>query len=632
MVRTLLTPLFVLLLCTCGRAQEAMADSLRRMSREATSPAERYRHYDRLIRLHGLSDSLVSRRRFDTLRAMIPADDNGTFAGRHALGLSDLFRYQGDIDSAKVLSTQAERFLLAAGDSALLATALYNRARLYLPARQYDTTLLLTQRAYELHRATNNQRGQVNTLNAMGMVQNRMNNPRQAIAYFEQALPLSQKYSPRSSTISVLTNLALAHQGLEDYDQAEVYFAEGIGLAQQEPAIARQMAYLRANLSKVYAETDRIDASLQTLELAIPWFEQFGSQREKVSVLLGLTDSYQKLGQAEKALATGQRVLDLVGPEQQVRQNVHDILAKAYRDLNVADSAYAHMERANHLREETATKEKEARAAELEARFQNREKQLEIDRLEAEEVANTRRIRTRSIIIGATLLGLILLGWLLLRNQRQRRRIEAQNKTISKALGEKELLLKEIHHRVKNNLQMVSSLLNMQTHYIEDEAAADALQLGRSRVRSMALIHQKLYIGDEVSTLVDAKDYLERLVQEIVDTHAPPATRVKVQLDVEPLELDIDTVVPLGLLTNEAVTNAVKYAFVGRETGTLQVRLWQRDGRHTLTVTDDGPGMRSTTSREDSFGQLLMTTLAEQLEGELETRSAEKGVEVLVRF
>ncbi|MEM6264112.1 MAG: sensor histidine kinase, partial [Bacteroidota bacterium] len=186
-----------------------------------------------------------------------------------------------------------------------------------------------------------------------------------------------------------------------------------------------------------------------------------------------------------------------------------------------------------------------------------------------------------------------------------------------------ELLLKEIHHRVKNNLQTISSLLFLQSAHIQDEDVKQAVAAGQHRVESMALIHQKLYQKENLAA-VEMKDYLHNLTNSLVDTFGYQPERIQVHIDMEELELDVDTAVPLGLIVNELITNSLKYAFPDGRKGKITVNLAQQaDGKLELQVADDGIGAANT-ERGTSFGSQLIQLLTQQLGGTIE-QSAEDG-------
>ena len=217
----------------------------------------------------------------------------------------------------------------------------------------------------------------------------------------------------------------------------------------------------------------------------------------------------------------------------------------------------------------------------------------------------------------AGLLGFIILAvvcialWQL---RKRNKRIAAQNSVINKALTEKDILLREIHHRVKNNLQLVSSMLTLQGRSIDDESALQAINEGNSRVRSMALIHQDLYQKESI-TGIGVTDYLTRLTNELFSTYNIDPERIKLKTDIQEIDLDIDTLVPLGLIINELFSNCLKYAFPLDREGTLSISLKEYENKLHLHIKDDGIGFDPSTVRDNSFGTTLITALTEQLEG-----------------
>ncbi len=210
-----------------------------------------------------------------------------------------------------------------------------------------------------------------------------------------------------------------------------------------------------------------------------------------------------------------------------------------------------------------------------------------------------------------------------------RQRAESE---LRKSLAEKEALLKEVHHRVKNNLQIISSLLNLQE---DDGAGAEQtrrlLRESRNRIRSMALIHELLYRSEDLAK-IDFAEYLDRLVHHVVRSYGPAGQAVRPELEIEPAPLSLDCAIPCGLIVTELVANAVEHAFPeGR--GTVAVRFRTENGRHRLSVADDGRGLPAglEPAAAGSLGLKLVAALARQLGGELEWTVA-GGTEFTVSY
>jgi PAS domain S-box-containing protein len=206
---------------------------------------------------------------------------------------------------------------------------------------------------------------------------------------------------------------------------------------------------------------------------------------------------------------------------------------------------------------------------------------------------------------------------------------------IRAALEEKGLLLREIHHRVKNNLQIIISLFNLQTSYVQDENAYKALKEGQDRIKSMALIHERFYQTDGL-TKIDFDDYIKRLAENLMRSFKIKPDQVALKIHAERISLDIDTAVPCGLIINEVVSNSFKHAFKDGRKGEVAVTLEQvADDRFCLTMADNGVGFPEGYSAEnsESLGIQLIQALTDQLEGTMKMENIPgAGVKFIIDF
>lgn len=201
------------------------------------------------------------------------------------------------------------------------------------------------------------------------------------------------------------------------------------------------------------------------------------------------------------------------------------------------------------------------------------------------------------------------------------------------SLAEKEVLLSEIHHRVKNNMQVISSLVSLQAEELQDASMGEILNEVSHRVRSMALVHEKLYQSADLAR-IDFTEYVESLLNYLWRAHGPVASGVRLSLDLEPLSLSVDVAVPCGLILNELVINALKHAFCGRAGGEVTVSLrGGADGRVRLCVRDNGTGLPEgfDWKQARSLGLRLVQMLAGQLRAVVEVSSGE-GTEFAIAF
>ncbi|MRG45453.1 hypothetical protein GFS24_10025 [Chitinophaga sp. SYP-B3965] len=253
------------------------------------------------------------------------------------------------------------------------------------------------------------------------------------------------------------------------------------------------------------------------------------------------------------------------------------------------------------------------------------------DRLQQANVRQAHFIR--NISITATLLLLALAG-LLYRQYRQKQRanqlVTIQNTQLQRLLKEKEWLLKEVHHRVKNNLHTVICLLESQAAFLENDALK-AIESSQHRIYAMSLIHQKLYQVEDVKT-IEMNQYLPEFVQYLKDSFGI-TDKIYFRTEVEPVSLDISVAIPIGLILNEAVTNSIKYAFPGNRKGTIEVIMYHEAGEIVLEIADNGIGIDKNIKDQtlNSLGVELMKGLSEDINGRIDFTSDE-GTKITVRF
>ncbi|GAB6056417.1 sensor histidine kinase [Methanobacterium movens] len=213
-----------------------------------------------------------------------------------------------------------------------------------------------------------------------------------------------------------------------------------------------------------------------------------------------------------------------------------------------------------------------------------------------------------------------------------KRKLVKKNIQLEKALEEKEMLLKEIHHRVKNNLMVISSLLSLQSRYIKDKKALAVFKESQNRAKSMALIHEKLYRSTDLKR-IDFGEYIRTFSAELYHSIVGDPRQVKLELNVEHVMLDINTSIPLGLIVNELITNSMKYAFPTGSKGKIKIDFYPQEDYFILNVSDDGIGIPQEVDIENtkSLGLQLVNSLTEQINGQL-TVNRKDPTEFKIKF
>ncbi|MES2862684.1 MAG: histidine kinase dimerization/phosphoacceptor domain -containing protein [Bacteroidota bacterium] len=296
--------------------------------------------------------------------------------------------------------------------------------------------------------------------------------------------------------------------------------------------------------------------------------------------------------------------------------------AELLKKLNQNEEAYLYYQKAFKLGDSLNIEKQKLLLAGNDILYQMEEK----DNLIEKQQANINATQKSILSILVFSLGIILATTLFyLYNSRKKRKeieqknaeISAKNDTINESLAEKEMLLKEIHHRVKNNLQIISGILELQNLNINDDHAKVILKEGQARIQSIALIHKTLYQSENFSN-VPLESYLEELIQAIETSYKNNATKIQNQIHAENIQLNINTAIPLSLIINEIITNCYKHAFTGKEKGNIVIKLSKTlDEKYLLKIQDDGNGLPENfdPKKLHSVGFDLIQGLTKQLEG-----------------
>ena len=519
------------------------------------------------------------------------------------------FRYYlqiGSIDSAGFHLSNWEK-IISLKDSTNQGTFHTYKGLFYRKIKEYKKSIEHFHKALASKGA-----GKSHILNSLSSLYLEMDNPEKGLEYATEALKRGKYYHNITTVLESLILRGEAYLHMTDTLLAIGSWNEAEQL-RKEYYFSKSFTALHRLIDINWRHKNRVDSMLKDID-NYAGLEIFSTLKIKEGM------RFSERAQRSKAIQSCNEGL-LMAMENQNYDDVIeacDCLIPLYTDLHQFHRVISLLQQKNNYQSKINDRSQIKKLASSLADFEiESEKKLIQAKHDIEEGILNERIKMFKIILFLVLfiLALFIFGAYQLRNRN--RRIANQNKLISQSLEEKNLLLKEIHHRVKNNLQMVSSLLALQGHSVNGEDAKAALREGNSRIKSMALIHQNLYHQANPYD-INAKEYLETLIHEIDTSYNNQ--NITITYEIDEVLLDIDTVVPLGLITNEIITNSLKHAFPNMDKGLIQIAFQKSKDQCQLRIKDNGIGVKEL-NQANSFGMTLIRLLTQQLKGELEIHS-----------
>lgn len=581
---------------------------------------------------------------------------------------SALFYYQKTVHNYKLIR-----------DTLALAQVYNHMAYWYSENLNLDSAKSYIQKSIQLSQAIGDVKQLIlgyNELSHLYELENRVN---YSIEYLYKSLKLLDEIDSPKEKIIIHNNIAVLSVKLKEFKLALSHCRKGLKLCKQGE-YKNLEALLYNNIGDIYNKMSHYDTAIYYFNRGLDKYLSIHNERGIGNSYLLIGDAYLNKGQLDSALLFALKSLELrensnqrLGLSTFSKYKVCHIyfLKKNYRmakkygleafeeaqllglkeaiatTSKVLSVIYEHegnfkealqMNRiSSNLEDSLWTTDNQKEMLRQQLTYEYNKKQMiannEIQLLNEKQRASGLELalakRQRAIFFGIGMVLFVFLALLLLfyrQNKRKNTILNVQKKRLEMALEENALLLKEVHHRVKNNLQMISSLLSLQSRSVENLEALDILKAGQNRVKSVALIHQKLYQDKDISK-INLKDYVNQLFKHIQSLYFKKEKEITLESNInDELQLDIDTAVPLGLIINELITNSFKYAFIDVNLGRIQISVDQEADKFKLLYKDSGKGLPKDFSFEGSgsFGMKLTQLLTKQLQGTI-TYSVEQG-------
>jgi two-component sensor histidine kinase len=528
-----------------------------------------------------------------------------------------------NIDSGLLFAQQAQALAAELKDAKGMADALFNMTLYYENKPDYSKALDFALQAANQYEALQDHRGLAETYGEIAMVYKSFGGEKITEDYLSKGIEYSKKGLYQAmlaeDTFLMVTNLNQSGIIYRDwgkkegksfyYDSAFNRFTKAIGLAKTGRA-AEQQSRLFNNISQVYTEHKKdYPKALEYLMKAIE-LNRKNNRSTSLSFNYGnVSANYMKLGDRKKALEYAHKTFDLAKQTKlpSRMQNAYSQLYTVYEWTGQYDSALYCFKQMTVIGDSLLNIQKAAQISDAQTKYETVKKESEIKVLSIANEAKTRNIYGLLIGLLVTATLAISMGFLY-------RRVQAQKKLLAAQSSKLELMMKELHHRVKNNLQIVSSLLSLQSYRLHDEEAKAAMNESKQRVQAMSLIHQRLYKTDML-TAVNIKEYITDLTSSLMASYGYDDDGFDLQLHIDHELMDVEKALPIGLILNEVITNAFKYAYKNIAAPSLHIFLEEKNEQLQLVVKDNGVGVDTATwnKKTGSFGKQLIGSLCKQI-------------------
>lgn len=531
-----------------------------------------------------------------------------------------------ELDSASYHFDLALKEYILIDDKKGQATTLFKIAWVYRKSSDLKNAMETDLKALRLMEALNDKSGIADANTRVSEDLYRQEKYKESLDYALTNIQFCKKHKLNEELVYSYTNAGSANIGLSNPQESFIYFDKALTLAKSLNFNPISMCDFLNNRGNALKKLERYPEALSDYEAAFNLSKQSNYRNATITVIANLGEINLLTGNYSEALKYQLQSVQFQEEENDLANLTENYghISTIYEKLGNYPLALDYQKKARIMRDSTAKIESDKTMSNLLTLYET-DKKVNTIASQKKQLAQQKLVQWLSIGVVGLLLGFLFFGYksYVIRTK--------TNKLLAAKIIQNEILLKEIHHRVKNNLELVKSLIALQSAQLEDSATKDAMIASQNRVQSMGIIHQKLYQGENLGS-IEMKDYFFNLSEGILDTFNAE-DKVKIECAMDNLELDVDTAVPIGLIVNELITNALKYAFPEDAKGNILISLLKTNPETlTLKVADNGVGkIEGLAPKGTGFGSQLIKLLTQQLNGEMKENTI-NGTSVLFHF
>ncbi|MGB0896580.1 MAG: tetratricopeptide repeat-containing sensor histidine kinase [Flavobacteriaceae bacterium] len=551
--------------------------------------------------------------------------------------LGDLYKKNGDFINSLASYKKSLSLFSLQKNTKLEGQMLNTIGYLHLNFGMHTKALEYFHESLKVRERIDDKRGMSFCYNNIASVYRQQGNIKAALEFYHKSLQLREAIGYQAGMSISLNNIGVVYKNVKDWNKALEYYHRSL-VIKKKLKQKKGTSHVLNNIGTIYKEQGKLDMAMAKYEESLKMTTALHDEKWMAITLFNMGSIHLTQGNALKAEECALRSLKLsqkIGHPELVR-DASEVLKNVYSKQKLWQKAFSMQELYVTMRDSIRNANTEAAASEQRITYEVEKREQEIkllsvqnDVLQRDKEVQQLKLNKNRIVNGMFLVAGIVALLLAVFFYMVSKKSKAVNKLLKKQDDEKKVMLKEIHHRVKNNLQVVNSLLRLQSKEIKDQEIVSKFRETQKRIITIAALHEKMYRSENLK-YVNLKEHIESIVEDLVTTYAIDKT-IDVKIDIEDTSIGLRTLVPLGLIINEIIVNSLKYAFVNQDTGIIHLQIHKREDQlFEMVIRDNGIGIHSY-ENSPGLGSKLINIFTKQLNGKIDIID-DKGTTYKINF